>query len=640
MKGKLGDWLSRVKAWLTKRKILAIASVLVVAGGLVGFGFGVYSFSENYSTIYNYPEDKGGNFDCSSYDIWDKNYGICLSDDAYFYYNRWAVTDHDLSNPDGVIDITKGWSDYGYDKKAYVTFKWHFEGLHPRSDSRLRIVQELGLASRVFYDDGCTGSPTLFYSWGTPSKTDAMQYPGIYDWDERYFSPTKDTLDIYVELSLSNFGGFSGYGLWVQNFNEDSGRVYGAASAIAVLLMVVLALSLLTSSKDKQLAMPFSLLSLSLAVLYFFTDFIWALGPTLNVFIPQYIVYAGNYLGLILVFSSLIYFFSKQKSKPTKIDYIFFFSSIAASIILYVIFFMTHFAYIAAIPILLYSLHSIYHFMVRTTWSNKWAEVLVSLIFIVFLFLFLFDMIGESNILNFNISGFPSMALVPIAIASTFFYWIIVKDYREKKEESERKETEYQKAKASLLANNINPHFLFNSLTMVQGSYHSSLNQGDKAISLLSKNLRASIDATNKPLIPIDDEMDHISDFVDLYNMRSGGEIEALFDIGYEDFMVPPLSLEVFAENSIKHARLGETKPGYIIIKTSLIGKEIIVSIEDNGCGFDPSKVDASCHTGIHNSIVRLEMTLGAKTTITSKIGEGTKVEIRFNKREEESISK
>lgn len=108
MKGELGSWLSRFKAWFAKRKILAIVSVLAVAGGLVGFGFGVYSFSENCATIYNYPEDKGGNFDCFSYDIWDKDYGICLSDDAYFYYNRWAVTDHDLNNPDGVIDITKG----------------------------------------------------------------------------------------------------------------------------------------------------------------------------------------------------------------------------------------------------------------------------------------------------------------------------------------------------------------------------------------------------------------------------------------------------------------------------------------------------------------------------------------------------
>lgn len=278
--------------------------------------------------------------------------------------------------------------------------------------------------------------------------------------------------------------------------------------------------------------------------------------------------------------------------------------------------------------------------MVRTTQSNKGAEVLVSLIFVVFLFLFIFDMIGESNILNYNISGFPSIALIPIAIASTLFYWIIVKDYREKKEEGERKEAEYQKAQATLLANNINPHFLFNSLTMVQGSYHSSLDQGDKAISLLSKNLRASINAPNKPLIQIDDEMDHIADFVDLSNMRSGGNIEALFDIGYEDFMVPPLSIEVFVENSIKHAKLGETRPGYIIIRTSLIGNEITVSVEDNGCGFDPSKVDASCHTGIHNAVVRLEMTLGAKTNITSRIGAGTKVEILFNKKEKDPAIK
>lgn len=262
MKDKIRGWLHLFKKWFTKKKVFAILCAILVGGGLVGFGFGLYAFSENYSSIYHYPKDEGGNFDCSSYNTWDQQTGICLSDDAYFYHNRWAVTDHDLANPDGVINAKRGWAQYGYEKKAYTTLKWHFTGLRPETEPKFRVVTELGLAYRVFSDDGCLGAPELFYSWGEPSKTDQWQYPGIYIWDYNFKTVTHDTLDVYVELSLSAFGGFTGYGLWLQNFDDPNFSVYGTAGAIAVILMICTSTALLASSKDRKLAWPFFLLSL------------------------------------------------------------------------------------------------------------------------------------------------------------------------------------------------------------------------------------------------------------------------------------------------------------------------------------------------------------------------------------------
>lgn len=367
--------------------------------------------------------------------------------------------------------------------------------------------------------------------------------------------------------------------------------------------------------------------------LFFFTDFLWCLSPLFKIHVPAYIAQICNFIGVIFIFSSLIYLFANKNEKPTKSAIIIFLSTIASSIVLYGLFFMTHYAFVACVPLLVYSLYQVYLTMSRPTGQSRSVTVLVSIIFVTFLFFIIFDFVGFSNVLDYNMSGFPSMAILLMAIASSLFYWIIITEYRKNKEAAERKELEYQKIKAESLGKAITPHFLFNSLTLVEGSYHTSLNEGDEAIRLVSKNLRAAIDSGNKQLIGIDEEMDHISDFVDLSNLRSGGKVEILFDIGYEDFMVPPLSLETFVENSIKHGRFGEGKQGYIIVRTSIVVKDITIEISDNGCGFNPEKVNPSYHTGIQNAMVRLEMTLGAKTTIASSIGKGTIVSISFKKK-------
>lgn len=74
-----------------------------------------------------------------------------------------------------------------------------------------------------------------------------------------------------------------------------------------------------------------------------------------------------------------------------------------------------------------------------------------------------------------------------------------------------------------------------------------------------------------------------------------------------------------------------------IIISTKKENKQIIISINDNGCGFDISKISDKSN-GIRNCIERLKYTLNASVDIDSFISKGTNITIKFmDKRNEKN---
>ncbi|MEG1646988.1 MAG: ATP-binding protein, partial [Clostridia bacterium] len=110
-------------------------------------------------------------------------------------------------------------------------------------------------------------------------------------------------------------------------------------------------------------------------------------------------------------------------------------------------------------------------------------------------------------------------------------------------------------------------------------------------------------------------------------NLRFNDVFVIEYDIEYTDFEIPILSIQPLIENCIKYARLTEVENGKIIVKTKKVNNNIVVSVSDNGCGFDTNDVSATS-TGLKNVTDRMRITVNATTTVYSKIGEGTTVTI------------
>lgn len=208
----------------------------------------------------------------------------------------------------------------------------------------------------------------------------------------------------------------------------------------------------------------------------------------------------------------------------------------------------------------------------------------------------------------------------------SIYILFIIRTYKEASKSLEY-ELQNQKLKSLILKEQIKPHFIFNSLNIIKNLYHSDLNKGDYALSLLSKHLRFNVNTVKTNLISFDKEIDNIYNFVELENLKVDNKFEVIFNIDYQDFDIPILSLQPFVENSIKYSKVNYKEEGKIEISAYKDNSNIIVEINDNGIGFDPNDIkDESC--GIRNAKERLSLLLNANVEINSQINFGTNIKI------------
>lgn len=106
-----------------------------------------------------------------------------------------------------------------------------------------------------------------------------------------------------------------------------------------------------------------------------------------------------------------------------------------------------------------------------------------------------------------------------------------------------------------------------------------------------------------------------------------------LFEMNAKDFYIPALSIQPIVENAIKHGLFKLEKGGTIKVISYETNTHYLVSIEDDGIGFDTSVlVDEKEHVGLHNIRARLEAMVNGELEIESTIGVGTKVLIKIPK--------
>lgn len=190
-------------------------------------------------------------------------------------------------------------------------------------------------------------------------------------------------------------------------------------------------------------------------------------------------------------------------------------------------------------------------------------------------------------------------------------------------------EYEYELAALSnrVLRAQVEPHFIFNSLTAIQSQYHDGISEGDSAMQRFAAHLRLITDSNSDDMIPFDDEVRNTLNYFELEKLRASGELELLLDLNYTDFSVPVLSLQPLVDNAIKHGGLRDKKDGYITISSDVSDGTVTVSVSDNGKGFCPDAVHRG--VGLENTRKRFEL-VGAKMTVHSSPGAGTRITIEI----------
>lgn len=245
----------------------------------------------------------------------------------------------------------------------------------------------------------------------------------------------------------------------------------------------------------------------------------------------------------------------------------------------------------------------------------------------------------------YTITGFPPTFFVASAMSTLLIHGdIYVLQSREIEMielENEKKDAEYALSRNMLMLSQIKPHFMYNSLGSIEILCKIDPEKAGKAIHHFTHYLRTNMDivSSNSDTIPFSQELEHIRNYMWLEQMRFEDDLEYREDIETVEFRVPQLSIQPLVENAIKHGMMGnEDGTLHVLLKVKENDGEYIVTVCDDGCGFNPDEkpIDNRSHLGISSSTYSLKLCLNASLDIESIIGSGTTVTIRIPKAQEE----
>jgi hypothetical protein len=176
----------------------------------------------------------------------------------------------------------------------------------------------------------------------------------------------------------------------------------------------------------------------------------------------------------------------------------------------------------------------------------------------------------------FNIESWnPEMMRQFIWLIATLFVsiWIYKVIYSiHKKQESKVKEQKIiagtASAKFETLKNQIDPHFLFNSLNVLSSLIEENPDNAQRFTTSLSKVYRYVLEQKDKDLVPIEEELAFAKTYMNLLQMRFENSLtyEVLIENVDSEAKVVPLSLQLLLENAVKHNIISEQKPLHIKI--------------------------------------------------------------------------
>ena len=195
---------------------------------------------------------------------------------------------------------------------------------------------------------------------------------------------------------------------------------------------------------------------------------------------------------------------------------------------------------------------------------------------------------------------------------------------------------ELEQSRIAVMISQIQPHFLYNSLTSVMDLCDRDPKQAKAAIADFADYLRGNLSSLKtENLISFRVELSHIQKYLRLEKLRFQDELEVLYDIRVQDFMLPALSVQPLIENAVKHGVGKKIGGGIVSIHTYETMEHYVIRIEDDGVGFEEGEYDKenSTHVGIENTRKRLDMMISAQLELESEKGKGTKATIRIPKR-------
>ncbi|MDE1193361.1 MAG: histidine kinase [Arachidicoccus sp.] len=173
-------------------------------------------------------------------------------------------------------------------------------------------------------------------------------------------------------------------------------------------------------------------------------------------------------------------------------------------------------------------------------------------------------------LLRFSITLF--FILIEIKIISTLYY------ASQKEKENEQLRSTNARMELEILKEQINPHFLFNTLSSLSSIIRENPAKAQEFVSHLSKIFRYSLSNKNQHLVTLGEELEKLNSYIELMQMRMEQGLRLINNIpkDFYERLLPQTSLLPLIENALKHNTASSEKP--LIVRMSVDKDDVIIS--------------------------------------------------------------
>ncbi|SMC47318.1 sensor histidine kinase [Pedobacter africanus] len=239
--------------------------------------------------------------------------------------------------------------------------------------------------------------------------------------------------------------------------------------------------------------------------------------------------------------------------------------------------------------------------------------------------------LAEENYTKKELLSYTLIVALVIGLA-----FLVILYFNKKRNRKMLAEKEQQKNTAKLQLNSIraqlNPHFLFNALSGIQNLMNK--NETDNANKYLSKFARLTRNVLDdKELISLSQEKTLLDDYLQMEQLRFGFKygINPSEDLDLDNIEIPSMLLQPFVENAVKHGISQKASDGKIVIGLMKQGNDLVLTVSDNGNGFDPQKKTNGLGLQLSNSRIALLNSIYKENRFTLAIQStrnGTKISL------------
>ena len=197
--------------------------------------------------------------------------------------------------------------------------------------------------------------------------------------------------------------------------------------------------------------------------------------------------------------------------------------------------------------------------------------------------------------------------------------------------ETARLDEKLSKAQLNALRQQMEPHFMFNTLNAISGLVRD--NRNDEAVTMivgLSEFLRRAAEDSPRPLVALAEEVEYLRRYLDIQKIRFAERLQVSVDVPAEllELAVPSLILQPLVENAIKHGIARRAEGGVIRVAGSRSNDRLSLTVSNSGPRLPAGWVAKQAGIGLSNLRARLEILYGTRFELNLRSQEAGGVEV------------